>query len=71
MTADEIRIARNEIYARHGRRFQAEDLQSYFDFKSWYRGTIDSDSFDESILNEYEKTNAGFMLEYEKKKGYR
>lgn len=71
MTAEQIRLARNEIYARHGRRFQSEDLQSYFDSKPWYKGTIDSDSFDESVLNEYEKTNARFMLEYEKEKGYR
>lgn len=71
MTAEEIRLARNEIYARHGRRFQSEDLQNYFDSQPWYKGTIASDSFDESVLNEYEKTNARFMLEYEKEKGYR
>ena len=28
-TAD-IRIAKNEIYARHGRKFSSEDLQQYF-----------------------------------------
>lgn len=70
MTAEEIRIARNEIYARHGRKFQSEDLQTYFESKSWYKGTTDADSFNEGVLNEYEKTNARFMREYEEKKGY-
>ena len=31
LTASELRIARNEIYARHGRRFASADLQAYFD----------------------------------------
>lgn len=70
MAAADIRIARNEIYARHGRKFDSEDLQSYFNSKSWYKGTIDAASFDEGVLNEYEKANAKFMREYEQKKGY-
>ncbi len=48
----ELRLARNEIYARHGRRFNDSTLQSYFDDCSWYQGTIDPEQFDESVLNE-------------------
>lgn len=66
----ELSRARNEIYARHGRRFRDADLQSYFDSKAWYSGTIDPDSFSETILNEYEKSNLEKIVAMEKKKGY-
>lgn len=50
-------IARNEIYARYGRKFDNMYLQQYFDSCSWYEGTVATDKFDESILNEMEKAN--------------
>lgn len=57
-TKGELRIARNEIYARHGRKFNDKNLQNYFDSKSWYIGYIEPDSFVESdVLNEVEKEN--------------
>lgn len=62
----ELFIARNEIYARHGRRFRSDILRGYFESTSWYEGTIDPDAFDESLLNETEKANAKAMLEIEK-----
>ena len=65
LTKDQLRIARNEIYARHGRRFAAADLQQYFDAKSWYRGTISPEAFQESVLNEFEKYNTQLILQYE------
>lgn len=52
-----LRLARNEIYARHGRLFITEDLNSYFSSKSWYFGYISEEDFDDSIFNEYEKAN--------------
>lgn len=58
LTREELVIARNELYARHGRRFKRQDLQDYFNGKSWYRGTIDPDDFDEeAILSDVEKAN--------------
>lgn len=57
LSKDEMRLARNEVYARHGRKFSAEDLQAYFNSKSWYSGTVEPNNFDESVLNEYEKAN--------------
>ncbi len=71
LTEQELSYARNEIYARHGRRFQDAGLQSYFDSKEWYSGTIDPEDFTESMLNEYEKANTELILEYEKDRGYR
>jgi hypothetical protein len=38
LPTDQLRIARNEIYARHGRVFQDPALRRYFSSKSWYRG---------------------------------
>lgn len=63
--------ARNEIYARHGRRFKDADLQSYFDSKPWYSGTIDPDDFSEGMLNSYEKANVEKIAAMEQAKGYR
>lgn len=61
----EINYAKNEIYARHGRRFASKELQDYFDSKSWYSGTIDANDFSSSVFNEYEKANADFLSEVE------
>ncbi|MGN0484585.1 MAG: YARHG domain-containing protein [Lachnospiraceae bacterium] len=54
---DKLRIAKNEIYARHGRKFSDSALQAYFSEKSWYNGTIEPDAFSEDLLNEIEKDN--------------
>lgn len=71
LSEQELSYARNEIYARHGRRFKDAGLQGYFDGKPWYSGTIEPDQFPESMLNEYEKKNAETILAYEKAKGYK
>lgn len=57
LSDDALRLAKNEIYARHGRRFQDQDLQIYFEGKSWYHGTVEASAFDESVFNQYEKAN--------------
>lgn len=62
----DLRLARNEIYARHGRKFDDQELQNYFNSKSWYRGTIDPDDFSESFLSEIEKANIDTIKKYEK-----
>lgn len=36
MSDNDLWLARNEIYARHGRGFTNEYLQSYFNACSWY-----------------------------------
>jgi len=52
-----LRLARNEIFARHGRLFQAEDLNTYFSSQSWYNGYLAEEEFDDSVLNEFERKN--------------
>jgi len=71
MTAAECKIARNEIYARHGRRFNDEQLQGYFDICSWYNGTVAPEAFSDGVLNEIEKSNLQVISEYESKMGYK
>lgn len=36
LSSNDLRIARNEIYARHGLVFKSSDLTIYFTSKSWY-----------------------------------
>lgn len=55
-----IRYGLNEIYARHGRTFNNQDIQEYFNSKSWYTPIYSPDEFSEienSIFNEFEKEN--------------
>lgn len=65
----ELFIARNEIYARHGRIFQSEELKDYFGSKSWYKGTVAASDFNESVLNAEEKANATLIREIEESRG--
>ena len=62
---NQLRIARNEIYARHGRKFSSADLQSYFDGCSWYHGYIEPSAFDENSLSEVEKYNVALIGQLE------
>ena len=59
-SSSELELAKNEIYARHGRKFVTQRISDYFNSKSWYQGTVDPDIFDaqqSSIFNEYEMAN--------------
>ncbi len=67
LNAKELRIARNEIYARHGRMFNDKELQSYFDQMEWYYPMYEASEFDEGILNEYELYNLELIKQFEKK----
>lgn len=57
LTDDELRLARNEIFARRGRIFDDPELSAYFSSKAWYRGTILPDDFSEDSLSKVEKAN--------------
>ena len=59
-----LQIARNEIYARHGRMFDTEWLQDYFNSKSWYEGIYTPAEFDSNVtLSDIENQNATFLLD--------
>lgn len=66
LSKEELRIARNEIYARHGRIFNDAELQEYFDAQEWYEGYIEPEDFvDSEELSEVERRNAKFIQKYE------
>lgn len=66
LSKTEIKYARNEIYARNGRLFNNEELQIYFNNKSWYDGYIEPEYFNEDyMLTEVEYRNVKFLHEVE------
>ncbi len=69
LSSEELRIARNEIYARRGRIFVDKELQAHFEQMEWYSPMFTADEFDESVLNENELYNLKLIGDYEKKTG--
>ena len=71
LSATELRIARNEIYARNGRMFNDENLQAYFDSCSWYVPSIPPEDFKMWMLNDVERANSDLISSYEEAMGYK
>lgn len=68
LSEGDLRIARNEIYARHGRMFNSADLQQYFNAKSWYVPRYTPEEFDNiqyDILSDIEWENIKLILKME------
>lgn len=68
LSAQDLKIARNEIIARHGRIFDSPDLKAHFESKSWYHGTISPADFDANInsyLSKLEFANIDMIKKYE------
>ncbi len=66
LTVGEIRLARNEIYARHGYTFASADLRAYFSRFDWYCPTSGK-----LVLNANEQKNVQLMQQEEKARGAR
>lgn len=67
LNAADLRLAINEIYARHGRQYDTTDLNEYFSQKSWYHPQYSKSEFDQienQILNSYEKENLKLLSSY-------
>jgi hypothetical protein len=62
LSLHELRILRNEIYARHGRMFRAEWLQQYFFFQPWYNP---DENFKDEDLSGNDKVNVETIVNYE------
>ena len=71
MSSSELELARNEIYARHGRGFNTDYIQEYFYGCSWYTRLYSPEEFDAmlannpSIFNEYEYANVDLLWNLE------
>lgn len=64
-----LKITRNEIFARHGRMFNDQELQEYFQRQQWYIPQTASNDFDDSCLNEVERYNVELISTYEQQIG--
>lgn len=64
LTPWQLKVARNEIYARYGRSFVHQDLACYFATKEWY---VKNPAFSSSQLTTLENKNVAIILAYEQK----
>jgi hypothetical protein len=62
LSLHELRLLRNEVYARHGRRFGGGWLQQYFEFQPWYEP---KEGKGEPKLSAIEKQNVETIVKYE------
>jgi hypothetical protein len=60
LSAIELRVARNEIFARRGRYFNSDDLKQHFGTLGWYRPYTWNPS-----LNAIEEQNVQMLLNAE------
>lgn len=73
LSPEQLRIARNEIFARHGRQFRDDALNQWFYEKGWYLDISkkylpeEFDSLSPNPLSDLERRNAVFIGDYEKK----
>ena len=58
----DLKVMRNEIYARHGYIFKTDEIKRYFNEQSWYNPKY---SNVENLLTEIEKKNIQFIKSYE------
>ena len=69
LTKEQLRLARNEIYARHGMIFGVADLDNYFATKSWYKPTVSFTVFYETVeMSLVEEENVILIQQIEKEK---
>lgn len=66
LSKEQLALARNEIFARHGYVFKMEVYRNYFKSKSWY---VQDSSYDGSMsaLNAYEQANVNLIQKWEAK----
>ncbi len=67
-SAWELDVMRNEIFARHGRRFSRSDLQAYFDAAPWYHPRYAPDEFPMSLLSALQKQNVEIIQQYQQRR---
>ena len=62
LSLNELRLLRNEVYARHGRQFQAPWLSQYFFSQPWYQP---DEKFKDEELSGPDKQNVETIVAYE------
>ena len=64
LSLHELRLLRNEIYARHGRMFRAPWLDQYFNSQPWY---LPDENFKDEELSGKDKQNVETIVRVEKR----
>jgi hypothetical protein len=62
MSKQDLKIMRNEIFARHGYIFKTPEMKSYFVTQSWYHGQYADVT---SLLSSIENQNVEFIKKHE------
>ncbi len=66
LSKEKLRLARNEIFARHGMIFGKPDLDAYFGEKSWYKPTYSYDDFHDKVeMSAIEEANIALINQVE------
>ena len=63
LSDDKLSLARNEIFARHGKLFTDYYLQYYFDSRTWYTGSVDE--IEDGVLSKTEEENVALIKKAE------
>lgn len=66
LTGWELKIMRNEIFARHGYKFKTEEMRNYFMYEKWYVPRYDNV---DDMLSDVEKKNIELIKRYESRLG--
>lgn len=71
-TEEQVKLIRNEIYARHGYSFTMEKFEDYFEEKNWYHEdpNVNVNTFGTQNMNQYERANIDTIKAYEEMMGW-
>lgn len=65
LSPNELRLLRNEIYARKGYRFSSQDLMEYFHNFEWYKPTYSNTDSVNQLLSDVDIQNIEFIMKIE------
>jgi len=64
-SAWELKIMRNEIFARHGYIFKTSNMKKHFSQQAWYKPIYEDSSYVYKMFSDIEKSNVNFIKKYE------
>lgn len=62
---------RNTVFARHGRRFDNQGLQDYFNNQPWYNSQYSPKEFPLKLLSRLEQRNVDYIAAYQSRNNLR
>lgn len=61
LSKEDIRLAINELYAKHGYIFSDKAIREYFKQFDWYKETVRPEDFSTDLFNDIEKSNVELL----------